>query len=247
MDRIPLSATIADVSKYILDAGRPLPVLDKVTFDIPAGQFTALLGPSGAGKSTLISLIAGIEKADSGLIELGDTNIVQLSDEEIVDLRKNKLGVIFESDNLLPSLTIEQNLRLPSSFSKRDIDENEFEQIVHDFGLHQYLHLSPHNTTLAVQQRTAIARALLSQAGMLICDDPVHGMARKAAREILSLLRVCVREYGVSVLITTEDPAAAAFADRVYLLSDGEVIGRIDSPSLQSILLAMNSFGYGEE
>ncbi|MFC5369223.1 ABC transporter ATP-binding protein [Arcanobacterium bovis] len=247
MDRTPPSAKVFDVSKYVLDAGVPRAVVNKVSFEIPAQNFTALLGPSGSGKSTLISVLAGIERVDGGIVEIGEKNIVQMTDDEIVELRKNELGVIFESDNLLPSLTIEQNLRLPSSFSKRDIDEKQFAQVVRAFGLSEYLQLIPYHAGRAIQQRTAIARAVLASARMLLCDDPVRGMARQSAQEILSLLRVCVREFGISVLITTEDPAAAAFADRVYLLSDGELIGRIDSPSLQSILLAMSSFGYGEE
>lgn len=247
MDEIPIAGRLTDVTKSILVAGVPTRVLDTVTFDLPSQQMTALLGPSGAGKSTIVSLLAGMDQVDSGFIQLAGENLTQLNATEITAIRRKYIGMIFESDNLIPSLTIEQNLRLPETFTKEIINESNFKKITHDFGLVDVLQCFPHNVGLDIQQKVAIARALLFNTMILLCDDPVRGMARNAAREILSLLRVCVREFGMSVLITTEDPSAAAFADRVYLLSDGCVKGRIDSPSLSSVLLAMNSFGYGEE
>ncbi|MFS0705613.1 ABC transporter ATP-binding protein [Cellulomonas sp. 179-A 9B4 NHS] len=214
--------------------------LDGVDVDFAGGAFTAIMGPSGSGKSTLMHLLAGLDQASSGTVHLGTTDITRLGDDDLTRLRRDRVGFVFQSFNLLPMLTAEQNVLLPLDLAGATVDRAWFDTLVGTLGLGARLGHRPSELSGGQQQRVAIARALIAQPEVVFADEPTGNLDSRAGAEVLSFLRRSVRELGRTVVMVTHDPTAAAYADRVVLLADGRIAGDVADPSPESVLAALD-------
>jgi len=243
--------------------------LDGVDVDFAAGAFTAIMGPSGSGKSTLMHLLAGLDSASSGSAFLGETEITtlgdgaltrlrrtsgevfigdrelgKLKDKELTRLRRDEIGFVFQSFNLLPMFTAEQNILLPLELAGAPVDaaaREWFDTLVSTLGLRERLTHRPAELSGGQQQRVAIARALIARPDVVFADEPTGNLDSRSGAEVLSFLRRSVRELGRTVIMVTHDPTAAAYADRVVLLADGQVAGDIADPTPESVLTGLDA------
>ncbi|MEU5876464.1 ABC transporter ATP-binding protein [Spirillospora sp. NPDC047279] len=195
------------------------------------GQFTAIMGPSGSGKSTFLHCLAGLDAVTSGSVLIGDVDITRLSRSALTRLRRDRLGFVFQSFNLLPMLTAEENIRLTGRLGGRDADRQWFDSIVDALGLRGRLRHRPAELSGGQQQRVAVARALLTRPQVLFADEPTGNLDSRAGAEVLGFLRGAVDSYRQTVVMVTHDPAAAARADRVLFLADGRIVGELADPT----------------
>ncbi|KGM10126.1 ABC transporter ATP-binding protein [Cellulomonas carbonis] len=215
--------------------------LDRVDVDFASGAFTAIMGPSGSGKSTLMHLLAGLDSATSGHAHLGATEITGMDDRALTRLRRDRVGFVFQSFNLLPMFTAEQNVVLPLDLANRTPDRGWFETLVDTLGLRDRLTHRPAELSGGQQQRVAIARALIGRPEVVFADEPTGNLDSRAGAQVLSFLRRSVRELGTTVIMVTHDPSAAAYADRVVLLADGRIAGDISDPTPESVLAGLDA------
>jgi putative ABC transport system ATP-binding protein len=215
--------------------------LDGVDVDFRAGAFTAIMGPSGSGKSTLMHLLAGLDTATSGTVRLGETDITRLGDRALTTLRRERIGFVFQSFNLLPMFTAAQNIVLPLELAGAQVDAAWYETLVETLGLGPRLAHRPAELSGGQQQRVAIARALVTKPDVVFADEPTGNLDSRSGAEVLSFLRRSVRELGRTVVMVTHDAAAAAYADRVVLLADGRIAGEIVDPTPESVLLGLDA------
>ena len=215
--------------------------LDGVDVDFATGAFTAIMGPSGSGKSTLMHLLAGLDDATSGTVHLGATQITSLDDDALTRLRRDRVGFVFQSFNLLPMLTAEQNVLLPLDLAGRAPDRAWLDTLVTTLGLQGRLTHRPGELSGGQQQRVAIARALVTQPEVVFADEPTGNLDSRSGAEVLSFLRRSVRELGRTIIMVTHDPTAAAYADRVLLLADGRIAGDIADPTPESVLAGLDA------
>ena len=187
-------------------------------------RFTAIMGPSGSGKSTLMHILAGLDKPTGGSVQLDGTEITTLDDGELTKLRRDKLGFVFQFFNLLPVLTAEENLVLPLSIAGRKPDPQWVEQLIRTVGLEDRRTHRPAELSGGQQQRVAVARALVSKPAVVFADEPTGNLDSKASADVLQLLRQSVDEFGQTVIMVTHDPVAAAHADRLITLNDGQLV-----------------------
>jgi putative ABC transport system ATP-binding protein len=207
-----------------------------VDLDIAPGSFTAVMGPSGSGKSTLLHLLAGLDSVTSGTVHLGDDELTAVGDKELTLLRRDRMGFVFQSFNLLPMYTARQNILLPLDLAGREVDPEWFAQLVDILGIADRLTHRPAELSGGQQQRVAIARALITRPDVVLADEPTGNLDLRSGAEVLSLLRTSVRELGRTVVMVTHDPAAASHAERVVLIADGLVRGTIDRPTPASVI-----------
>ena len=212
--------------------GEPVHALAGIDLDIAAGQFTAVMGPSGSGKSTLLHCLAGLDTVSSGSIAYADAaapggwlEITGMSDRHLTRLRRDRVGFVFQSYNLLPTLTAEQNIVLPLDLSGARPDRERFDSLVRVLGLADRLDHRPAQLSGGQQQRVACARALITAPAVLFADEPTGNLDSRATAEVLSFLRRSVRSLGQTIVMITHDPNAAAYADRVVLVADGRLAG----------------------
>ncbi len=189
--------------------------LDDVDVELYAGEFTAVMGPSGSGKSTLMHCCAALDDATSGSVFVGDTEITRLKDKELTRLRRDEIGFVFQSFNLVPTLTAEENILLPLSIAGRRPDEEWYATVIETVGLRDRLGHRPNELSGGQQQRVAVARALASRPSIVFADEPTGNLDSRSGAEVLTLLRRSVDEFGQTVVMVTHDPVAAAFTDRV--------------------------------
>jgi putative ABC transport system ATP-binding protein len=213
----------------------------EVSFDRAA--FTAIMGPSGSGKSTLMHCLAGLDLADAGQIWLGETELTALDDTALTRLRRDRIGFVFQSFNLLPALDARANIELPLKLARRKADPQWFDSVTDRLGLADRLTHRPSELSGGQQQRVAIARALLPRPDVIFADEPTGNLDSRSGAEVLSLLRTSVREIGQTVVMVTHDPVAAAYANRVLLLADGSVAGEILAPTTDSVIDALRTLG----
>ncbi|WP_283137328.1 ABC transporter ATP-binding protein [Rhizohabitans arisaemae] len=209
--------------------------LKDVSVGFETGAFTAIMGPSGSGKSTLMHCLAGLDTATRGVVRIGDTDITTLKDKELTLLRRDRIGFIFQAFNLLPTLTAEQNIRLPLEIAGRKADEALFNRVVDTVGLRDRLRHRPTELSGGQQQRVAVARALISRPQVIFADEPTGNLDSRSGAEVLSFLRTSVRELGQTIVMVTHDPVAASYADRVVFLRDGELVSELHGPTPQSV------------
>jgi putative ABC transport system ATP-binding protein len=195
-----------------------------VSLSIPKGQFAAVMGPSGSGKSTLMHILAGLDIPTSGQVWIGDEEITDMDDDELTLLRRRSIGFIFQFFNLLPMLTAEQNVVLPLSIAGEDVDSDWVDEVVEKVGLADRRSHRPSELSGGQQQRVAIARALVSRPTILFADEPTGNLDSTMSEEILQALRNSVDSYGQTTMMVTHDASAAAVADRVLFLADGETV-----------------------
>lgn len=215
--------------------------LDDVTIDIEQGRFTAIMGPSGSGKSTLMHCLAGLDTLTSGEVYLGDTELHSLSDKELTQLRRDKIGFVFQAFNLIPTLTAEENLRLPMSIAGRKGDEAWIQKVISILGIGDRLTHRPSEMSGGQQQRVAAARALASQPEIIFGDEPSGNLDSNSAAELLGFLRQAVDEFGQTMVMVTHDPSAASYADRIVFLADGKPVDEMFDPTAGAILDRMKT------
>ncbi|SEM18377.1 ABC transporter ATP-binding protein [Nonomuraea pusilla] len=200
------------------------------------GAFTAIMGPSGSGKSTLMHCLAGLDTATSGSVHIGDVELTGLGDRQLTLLRRERIGFIFQSFNLLPTLTAEQNIRLPLEIAARQADQQLYDRVIETVGLRDRLRHKPSELSGGQQQRVAVARALISKPQVIFADEPTGNLDSRSGAEVLAFLRTSVRELGQTIVMVTHDPVAASYADRVVFLRDGTLVTEVTAPTPQSVL-----------
>jgi putative ABC transport system ATP-binding protein len=209
--------------------------LDGVTVGLPRGSFTAIMGPSGSGKSTFLHMAAGLDRPTSGTVSLGDVELGRLSERKLTILRRERIGFVFQAFNLMPSLTVTQNIGLPMRLDGRRARRSDVREVAARVGLGERLRHRPSELSGGQQQRVAIARALVTRPEVLFADEPTGALDRRTGRGVLALLREVVDDDGHTVVMVTHDPVAAAHADRVILLADGRVAGTLDAPTADEV------------
>lgn len=197
-----------------------------VDLEFPPGRFAAVMGASGSGKSTLLHLLAGLERPTSGTVEVDGTVLSSLDDRRLTKLRRDKLGFVFQSFNLLPVLDAEENILLPLSLARRPVDRQWFGTLVGTFGIGDRLGHRPAQLSGGQQQRVAVARALISRPAVVFADEPTGNLDSKASDEVLALMRRSVDELGQTIVMVTHDAHAASFADDLVLIADGRIVGQ---------------------
>jgi putative ABC transport system ATP-binding protein len=202
-------------------------------------RLTAIMGPSGSGKSTLMHCLAGLDTVDRGEVWVGDTKVTGLGDGDLTRMRRDKVGFIFQQFNLLPTLTAEENIRLPLSIAGRKPDRAWFDRVIDTVGLGDRLHHRPSQLSGGQQQRVACARALVARPEVVFADEPTGNLDSRSGAEVLGFLRRSVDEYGQTIVMVTHDAGAASYADRVIFLADGEIVTELDSPTADRVLDTM--------
>ncbi|WP_432995311.1 ABC transporter ATP-binding protein [Dactylosporangium sp. CA-233914] len=217
--------------------------LDGVGVQFAAGEFTAVMGPSGSGKSTLMHCLAGLDPVDAGSVRIGGTELTGLSDRALTRLRRDRIGFVFQSFNLLPTLTAEQNITLPLDLAGRRPDPGWMRELVATLGLQDRLRHRPSELSGGQQQRVACARALLGRPDVVFADEPTGNLDSRTGAEVLSFLRASVERLGQTIVMVTHDPVAAGHADRAVLLADGRIVDEIHQPDPDSVLAGLRRLG----
>jgi putative ABC transport system ATP-binding protein len=220
------------VSRRYGEGQAAVDALADVTVGFPASRFAAIMGPSGSGKSTLMHILAGLDRPTSGTVRLGDVELTGLNDRRLTELRRDRIGFIFQTFNLLPVLNAEENILLPLSIAGRDVDREWFERLIETVDIADRLSHRPAELSGGQQQRVAVARALVSRPDVVFADEPTGNLDSKASNDVLGLLRHAVDDFDQTVVMVTHDAHAASFADRLLMLADGRIVR--DSPSVTS-------------
>ncbi len=213
--------------------------MDGITVAFQPGSFTAIMGASGSGKSTLMHCLAGLDTPTGGRVTVGGTDITGLGDADLTRLRRDRIGFVFQSFNLLPTLTARQNIVLPLDLAGREVDPVIFDALVSSLKIGRRLDHRPSELSGGEQQRVAIARALIGSPDVIFADEPTGQLDTATGHSLLAYLRSCARELGRTVVMVTHDPIAAAYAQRAVLLADGRIAGEIADPTPERLLAAM--------
>jgi putative ABC transport system ATP-binding protein len=240
-ERARKAARTVDLTKVYGSGVSEVRALDGVTVAINEGEFTAVMGASGSGKSTLVHCMAALDTPTAGQIFLGDTELSSLNDKQLTRLRRDHIGFVFQSYNLLPTLTAEENILLPLAIAGREPDPAWFRTVIDAVGLRDRLSHRPDEMSGGQQQRVACARALVGRPSIVFADEPTGNLDSIASAEILDFLRRSVREFDQTVVMVTHDPVAASYTDRVIFLADGLVVADLRSPTAESVLTQMAS------
>ncbi|WP_129311030.1 ABC transporter ATP-binding protein [Streptomyces sp. L2] len=239
------AARVAGAVKVYGGGDTAVRALDGVDVDFPAGRFTAIMGPSGSGKSTLMHCAAGLDTLTSGAAYIGDTELGALDDRRLTLLRRDRVGFVFQAFNLVPTLTVEENITLPLDLAGRRGDREWIDALVDVVGLRDRLHHRPTELSGGQQQRVAVARAFAGRPDVVFADEPTGNLDSRSGQEVLGLLGRAVRRTGRTVVMVTHDPVAAAHADEVLFLADGRLVDRMPSPTADTVLDRMKAFEVG--
>jgi putative ABC transport system ATP-binding protein len=210
--------------------------LNDVSVDFGRAEFTAIMGPSGSGKSTLMHCLAGLDVPTSGSVRIGDTELTDLSDKKMTQLRRDRIGFVFQAFNLVPTLTALENITLPIDIAGRKPDQAWLDSVIDTLGLRDRLDHRPAELSGGQQQRVACARALASRPEIIFGDEPTGNLDSRSSGEVMAILRNSVTHLGQTVVIVTHDPRAAAYADRVIFLADGQIVDELRSPTADRVL-----------
>ena len=216
--------------------------LDTVVIDIEQGRFTAIMGPSGSGKSTLMHCLAGLDSVTSGTVMIGDVDLTSLKDKALTQLRRDKVGFVFQSFNLIPTLTAAENITLPMDIAGTRPDAQWVDLIIDTVGLRSRLGHKPSELSGGQQQRVACARALASRPAIVFADEPTGNLDSRSGAEVLGFLRRSVDEFGQTIVMVTHDPNAASYAQRVVFLADGRIVDEMADPTAERVLDRMKRF-----
>ena len=228
-------ASAIDLTKVYGSKDNEVMALDHVNVEFKRGEMTAIMGPSGSGKSTFMHCMAGLDAPSSGKVMVEVLEISSMNQKQLTDLRREQIGFIFQSFNLVPTLSAEENILLPLQIAKRPIDRDWFNQVVKVVGLEKRLTHRPSQLS-GQQQRVACARAIMARPSVIFADEPTGNLDSRSSREVLGFLRDSVRDYGQSIVMVTHDPRAASFADRVLVLADGNITRDMQHPTYNEIL-----------
>jgi putative ABC transport system ATP-binding protein len=240
---VKLAARAIDAVKVYGKGDTVVRALDGVNVGFAAGQFTAIMGPSGSGKSTLMHCLAGLDVLTEGQIFVGDTNLSELNDRRLTDLRRDRIGFIFQTFNLVPTLTAIENITLPSALAGRKPDREWLDSVIDTIGLRDRLRHKPSELSGGQQQRVAAARALANRPEIIFADEPTGNLDSRSGAEVLSFMRRSVSDLGQTVVMVTHDPTAAGYADRAVFLGDGRIVDEMVEPTAQKVLDRMKSLG----
>ncbi|MGA2011845.1 MAG: ABC transporter ATP-binding protein [Solirubrobacteraceae bacterium] len=242
-ERTPSAAHAVDLTKIYGKGDAVVRALDGVDVEFEQGRFTAVMGPSGSGKSTLMHCMAGLDAPTSGHSFVGDHEIGLLDDAGLTDLRRDRIGFVFQSFNLVPTLTASENITLPVDLAGAKLDQAWFDYLVGALGIADRLSYRPSEMSGGQQQRIACARALIRRPELIFADEPTGNLDSSSSAELLAFLRRSVNEHGQSIVMVTHDPRGAAYADRVIFLADGKLVGELLSPTADLVLERMMKLG----
>jgi putative ABC transport system ATP-binding protein len=234
-----LAVELRDVRRQYGRGGNTVHALAGIDLGLPRGTFTAVMGPSGSGKSTFLQCAAGLDRPSSGSVRLGGTEITGMSEDELTELRRSRLGFVFQAFNLLPSLTVEQNVLLPMRLAGQRQDRRRAHEVLAQVGLADKARRRPGELSGGQQQRVAVARALITNPDVIFADEPTGALDTGTAAEVLGLLRNAVDTLGATVVMVTHDPHAAAWADRVLFLANGTFADHLERASAEQIAARM--------
>jgi putative ABC transport system ATP-binding protein len=229
------SVRLSSVSKVYGSGHNSVAALRELSLALPQGSFTAVMGPSGSGKSTFLHCAAGLDRPTSGSIHLADVDLAGLNEEQLSIFRRERIGFVFQSFNLVPSLTAAQNITLPLRLAKRKPDKAWLAEVTERVGLADRIAHKPGELSGGQQQRVAIARALVAQPEVIFADEPTGALDTRTGKAILSLLREAVDGLSQTVVMVTHDPTAAAYADTVVFLADGRTVDTMANPSPERV------------
>ncbi|WP_203976917.1 ABC transporter ATP-binding protein [Planotetraspora silvatica] len=235
----PLAARAVGVTKVYGTGDARVSALGGVTLGIPGGRFTAIMGPSGSGKSTLMHCLAGLDTVTDGKVFVGDVELTRLDDRRLTRLRRDRIGFVFQSFNLIPTLTALENITLPMDIAGVRPDPAWLDTVIDTVGLRPRLRHRPSELSGGQQQRVACARALASKPEIIFADEPTGNLDSRSGAEVLSFLRNSVREMGQTVVMVTHDPVAASYADLVVFLADGRIVDQLAGPTAEGVLERM--------
>ena len=241
-----VAARVVDVTKVYGSGNAEVRALDGVSLDIAMGEFTAVMGPSGSGKSTLMHCCAALDTPTSGQIWLGDTELGGLHDKKLTLLRREEVGFIFQSFNLVPTLTARENILLPLSIAGQKPDPVWYDAVIDTIKLRDRLDHRPNQLSGGQQQRVAVARALVSRPTIVFADEPTGNLDSRSGAEVLTMLRESVDNHGQTTVMVTHDPVAAAYTDRVIFLADGKIVDELRRPDREQVLNKMQQLAARE-
>ena len=198
--------------------------VDDVSFSVEKGEFVAIVGASGSGKSTLLHLIGGVDRPTSGKIFVGGNDISEMNDDKLAVFRRRQVGIVYQFYNLIPILTVEENITLPCDLDGRGVDRERLEMILDSFGLRARRKHLPNQLSGGQQQRTSIARALINNPSLVLADEPTGNLDSKASDEVMSMLKMCNQSYGQTIIMITHNLDIAKQADRIITISDGKIV-----------------------
>ena len=225
-----------DLTKIYGDKETAVTALNSINTTFNQNQFTAIMGPSGSGKSTLLHCLAGLDKASSGSILIKGVDLASLNDKQLTKMRRDSFGFIFQAFNLIPTLTAEENITLPSSVAGRKPDQSWVEEIINTMDIGDRLTHRPNELSGGQQQRVAAARAMASKPEVIFADEPSGNLDSKSSKELLIFMKSIVEELNQTIVMVTHDPYAASFAERVIMLKDGEIANDLEKPSQEEIV-----------
>ena len=241
--RTSTAARAVDASKIYGEGEAAVRALDGVTVDFETARMTAIMGPSGSGKSTLLHCLAGLDRLTSGQIFLGDSELSSLHEKQLTLIRRDKIGFVFQSYNLIPTLNALENITLPMSLARRKPDQEWLDTVVNTVRLGDRLSHRPAELSGGQQQRVAVARALLSRPEIVFADEPTGNLDSRSGAEILTFMRQAVDDFGQTTVIVTHDPIAAGYADRIVFLADGKIVDEMTDPTAERVLDRMKKLG----
>jgi putative ABC transport system ATP-binding protein len=232
-----------DLRKRYGEGEAAVDALAGVSVGFPAGRFAAIMGPSGSGKSTLMHLLAGLDRPTSGVVRIAGIDLTALDDRALTQLRRDRVGFIFQTFNLLPVLSAQENIVLPLTIAGRKPDQEWLDRLIDTVGIRDRLTHRPAELSGGQQQRVAVARALISKPSVVFADEPSGNLDSKSSGDVLELLRNAVDDFGQTVVMVTHDAHAASFADRMLVLADGQIVHDGDALTTEQALDLMKSVG----
>ncbi|MEO6586974.1 MAG: ABC transporter ATP-binding protein [Knoellia sp.] len=236
-----VAARVTNLVKTYGSGDTAVTALNGVSLDLNRGEFTAIMGPSGSGKSTLMHCAAGLDSVTRGSVQLGDIELTTLKEKDLTKVRRDSIGFVFQSFNLIPTLNAEENILLPLSIAGRKPDRAWFDQVISTIGLGDRLGHRPGELSGGQQQRVACARALVSRPEIIFADEPTGNLDSTSGAEVLGFLRRSVDEFGQTIVMVTHDPGAASWTDRVVFLADGKIVTELREPTPELILETMKN------
>ncbi|WP_436994392.1 ABC transporter ATP-binding protein [Streptomyces sp. enrichment culture] len=234
---------VRDVTKHYGSRGNAVQALRGISVELARGTFTAVMGPSGSGKSTFLHCAAGLDRPSSGEVWLGGVPLSGMRETGLTQLRRDRIGFVFQAYNLLPSLTVKDNITMPLRLSGASLDRGWLEEIAGRVGITARLGHRPSELSGGQQQRVAIARALISRPDIIMADEPTGALDSRTGQEVLQLFQELVHHLGQTVLMVTHDPVAASYAHSVLFLADGRLVERMDSPTAEAVAERMTHLG----
>ena len=235
------AARAVDLRKVYGEGAAAVEALRGIHVDFAAGVFTAIMGASGSGKSTLLHCMAGLDAPTSGTVWIGDQDLTHLKDRALTEIRRDRVGFVFQTFNLVPTLNAAENITLPADIAGREVDRTRFDEVVDTMGLRDRLTHLPAELSGGQQQRVAAARALASKPEIVFADEPTGNLDSRASQELLGFLRHAVDDGGQTIVMVTHDPGGASNADRIVFLADGQIVDEMRDPTAERVLDRMKS------